>query len=266
MIRRLFAAQLLFLCVLFPAHCQGEQLVVNLSPSVNKRVFTFENPKGSIKVIGYEGGDIVVNAIPRFPEDVKVVNGMRRIEQNPLDISAETDGSNVTLYCKAIGKTVDFDIKIPRNFSLKLKSLDNGKIEVINVNGEIEVENPNGDISLENIAGSSVLSTVYGNISAVFREVKPDSPMMFTSFEGDISLDLPASVNATLKMKSGTGEIRTDFDFKPENRRPIVQNIENTRVYSLDNWIVGRINAGGPEYIIKSYSGNITIIKKQTIK
>jgi len=266
MIRKLFISKILFLMFTFPGLCQGEQLVINLSSSSNRRVFTFENPKGSVKVIGYNGDVIVVNATLRLPESEKSGGSeMRRIEQNLLDISAEADGSNVTLYSRVVGKTVDFDIKIPRDFSLKLKSLDNGNVQIININGEIEVENANGDISLENIAGSSVLSTVYGKISAVFREVKPDSPMMFTSFEGDISLSLPVSVNAILKMKTGTGEIRTDFDFIPVKRQPVVKNVENTKVYSLEDWVVGRINTGGPEYIIRSYNGNIIINKNKIL-
>ncbi len=265
MFRKLFITKILILMA-FPVFCQGEQLVINISPSLNKHVFTFENPKGSIKVIGYEGNDIVVNAFLRVPEAERSAGDrMKRIEQNPLEIYAETAGSDVTLFSRATGKTVDFDIKIPGNFSLKLKSLDNGNIQIININGEIEVENANGDITLENIAGSSVLSTVYGNIIANFREVKPDSPMMFTSFEGDITLSFPPLVNAMLKMKSGTGEITTDFDFVPVRRQPVVKNVENTRIYSLEDWVVGRVNAGGPEYNIRTYSGNI-IIKKHGIK
>ena len=240
---------------------QEEQLVVNLSPSLNKRSFIFENPKGSIKVTGYDGNDIVVNATLRIrQEESRAGNSIKRIEKNPFDISAETDGNNVTLFSRTFGKTVDFDIKIPVNFSLKLKSLDNGIIQVININGDIEAENPNGSISLENISGSAVLSTVYGKINAVFREVKIDYPMMFTSLEGDISLYLPPRINAILRMKT-EGEIYSDFDLIPGQRQSVVKNLENTKVYSLEDWAVDRINSGGPEYVIRSYSGNIFIKK-----
>ncbi len=267
MIKKFIIVKFLFLMFAIPGLCQGEQLIINPSPSIKNRIFMFENPKGSIKIIGYDGSDIVVNATPRFRETEKSGGGeMRQIEQNPLNIYAETDGNVVSLYSRTIGKTVDFDIKIPRNFSLKLKSLDNGNIQVININGEIDAENTNGDISLENISGSSVLSTIYGKISATFREVKPDSPMMFTSFEGNISLELPATVNAILKMKSATGVIHTDFDLVPVKRQNVVRNSENSRIYTLEDWVKEKINAGGSEFIIKSYNGDITIRKKQVIK
>lgn len=148
--------------------CQSEQLVINLSRKSLPALLTFENPKGSIKITGYEGEVILITGTLRIRDEVKIAgNGMHKIDQNPLDISAEVNGNNVLLQCGTTGKTVDFDIKVPRNTSLKLKSLDNGNVEVVNINGEIEIENSNGDILLENISGSAVLSTVYGKITQI---------------------------------------------------------------------------------------------------
>jgi hypothetical protein len=113
-----------------------------------------------------------------------------------------------------------------------------------------------------NISGSAVLSSVYGKISAVFREVNPNSPMMFTSFEGDITVTFPETINARLKMKSESGEILSDFEIKPVKRQPVVTMDENIRIYSLEDWVVGSINAGGPEYVIRSYNGDIYLRKK----
>jgi len=263
MIKKLLIIISILACISPEAICQSEQLVINFPRSSFPGQLTFENPKGSIKVTGYDGEVIVVTGTLRFRDEEKPVNnGMQRIVQNPLDISAEVNGNSVSLQCRTTGKTVDFDIKVPGNFSLKLKSLDNGTVEIVNINGEIEVENTSGDISLENISGSAVLSSVYGKISAVFREVNPEKPMMFTSLEGDIKITFPENINAGLKMKSEKGEILSDFDIKPVKRQSVETRVENTRVYSLEDWVTGSINAGGPEYIIKSYNGNISLRKK----
>lgn len=263
MIRKLLIIASILAFIPSETFCQSEQLVINLTQTSLPGQLTFENPKGSIKVTGYDGEVILVTGTLRFREAEKIVNnGMKRIDQNALDISAEVNGNNVTLQCRTIGKTVDFDIKVPRNFSLKLKSLDNGIVEIFNINGEIEVEDANGDITLENISGSAVLSSVYGKISAVFREVNPNSPMMFTSFEGDITITFPAAINARLKMKSEKGEILSDFDIKPVKRQSVMTRVENSRIYSLEDWVVGSINTEGPEYIIKNYNGDIYLRKK----
>jgi len=263
MMKKLLLIASILICISSETFCQSEQLVINLTKTSIPGQLTFENPKGSIKVTGYDGEVILVTGALRFRDTAKIVNeGMKRIVQNAIDISAEVNGNNVTLLCRTTGKTVDFDIKVPKNFSLKLKSLDNGTVEIVNINGEIEVENTSGDISLENISGSAVLSSVYGKISAVFREVKPNAPMMFTSFEGDITITFPSTINATLKMKSEGGEILSDFDIKPVKRRSVVARDENTRFYSLEDWVIGSINTEGPEYIIKSYNGDIFLRKK----
>lgn len=262
MFKRILFPVTLLLAFSSAVYCQSEQLVINLSSTSIPGILIFENPKGSIRVTGYEGNILLAAGSLRYSDIEKPVNsGLRRIDQKVVDISAEVKGNSITLLSRASGKTVDFDIKVPRDFSLKIKSLDNGNIEIVNINGEIEIENDNGDISLENIAGSAVLSTVYGKITASFREVKPDSPMMFTSFEGDITIILPETVNAGLKLKSDNGEILSDFNIKPVDRRSVVKKVENTLVYSLEDQVIGTINAGGPEYIIRSYNGNI-ILKK----
>ncbi|MBG0858740.1 MAG: DUF4097 family beta strand repeat protein [Bacteroidales bacterium] len=263
MIERYLFVSLILAFIPSQAFCQSEQLVINAAQISRPGLLTFENPKGSIKVTGYDGDVILVTGTLRFRDAEKTdENGMRRIVQNPVDISAEVNGNNVTILCSSTGKTVDFDIKIPRDFSLKLKSLDNGIVDIVNINGEIEVENTDGDILLANISGSAVLSSVYGKISAVFREADPDKPMMFTSFEGDVIITLPGTVNASLKMRTDRGEILSDFEIKPAKRLPVVKNVENTRIYSLEDWVTGTINAGGPEYIIRSYDGDIFLRKK----
>jgi hypothetical protein len=263
MIKKIIPALLLPVVISSAAWSQSEQLVINLSSSSIPGLLVFENPKGSIKVTGYDGDVLLVTGTLRFSDKEKPAeDAMKRIEQKTLDISAEVKGKETTLLCRTTGKTVDFDIKVPRNYSLKLKSLDNGTVEIFNINGDIEVENANGDISLGNISGSAVLSSVYGKISAAFREVNPGSPMMFTSFEGDITVTLPESVNARLRLKSEKGEIMSDFDIKPVNRQSVVTKVDNTLVYSLEDWFAGTINDGGPEYIIRSYNGNVILRKK----
>lgn len=263
MMRTLFI--LLIISITFPGLSgQNEQLIINPpATGAGERFLTFENPRGSIKVIGYDGELIVVTGTLRHPEpEKKTTDGLRRIEQNTMDIRAEVNGQNVLLLCRSTGKTVDFDIKIPAEFSLKLKSLDNGNVEVLNIDGVIEVSNNNGNITLENIFGAAILSSAYGDISASFREVRTGAPMMFTSFEGNVFLTLPASVNVNLKMKSDKGEILSDFEILPGKRQPVVRQVDNTAVYSLEDWTTGSVNKGGPELVLQSYSGKIILKKK----
>ncbi len=263
MIGRILILLFMGVFVTSPVMSQTEQLVVNLPESFKNGHLTFENPRGSVKVTGYDGSVILVTGTPRFSiKQEETGNGMHRIANNALDITAEVNGSNVLLLYRSSGKTVDFDIKLPRNFSLKLRSLDNGVIDVININGEIEAENNSGSINLDNIAGSAVLSSVSGGITAVFRKAEEGAPMMFTSLEGDICITLPDNTRARLKMKSETGEILSDFDIVPAKRQSVVKDIDNKQVWSLEDWVTGTLNGGGPEYVIRTYSGKVCIKKR----
>jgi hypothetical protein len=266
---RLFKILSGFFLILFivgPAAGQSEQLVIRLSNPGIPGYLAFDNPKGSIKITGYDGQVILVNAVQRFSENGKQDNaGLHKIEQKTFDISAEEKNNQVSLVCMSNNKTVDFDIKIPRKFSLKISSFDNGKIEIIRVSGNVEADNPFGDIILDNVAGSAVLNSVNGKIRAIFSAVDPGSPMMFTSLEGNIELYFPEKVNANIKLRSENGDLFTEFSIRPIRRQTEVKKTEQGSIYSLENWTVGMLNNGGPEYFVSTFNGNI-YLKKYRIK
>jgi hypothetical protein len=245
-----------------PAAGQSEQLVIRLTNPGLPGYLAFNNPKGSVKITGYDGDVVLVNAVLRFSENGKKDNtGMYKIERKSFDISAEEKNNHISLVCMSNNKTVDFDIKIPRKFSLKVSSFDNGKIEIIRVSGNIEADNPFGDIILDNVAGSAVLNSVNGKIRAIFSAVDPASPMMFSSLEGNIELYIPEKVNANLKLRSENGDLFSEFTIKPLRRQTEVKNNDRGNVYSLEDWTVGMLNNGGPEYFVSTYNGNIYLKK-----
>jgi hypothetical protein len=244
---------------------QSEQLVIRLTNPGLPGYLAFDNPKGSVKITGYDGQVILVNAILRFSGNAKQDNsGMHKIERKAFDISAEEKNNQVSLVCMSNNKTVDFDIKIPRKFSLKVSSFDNGKIEIIRVSGNVEADNPFGDIILDNVAGSAVLNSVNGKIRAMFSAVDAASPMMFTSLEGNIELYFPEKVNANIKLRSENGDLFTEFNIKPIKRQTEVKKNAGGSVYSLEDWTVGILNNGGPEYFVSTFNGNIYLKKYKT--
>ncbi len=94
-----------------------------------------------------------------------------------------------------------------------------------------------------------------------------DKPMSFSTMNGDVDLTLPADAKASLKMKTQTGEVYSDFDIAL-SRAP--QKVEDSgkpergkyRI-SFESAIYGNINGGGPEITLNTYSGDIYIRKKK---
>jgi hypothetical protein len=269
MIRFIKILDIAFLILFFTAATasgQSEQLVIRLTNPGLPGYLAFDNPKGSVKITGYDGQVILVNAVLRFSANGDQDNaGMHKIERKAFDISAEEKNNQVSLVCMSNNKTVDFNIKIPRKFSLKISSFDNGKIEIIHVTGNVEADNPFGDIILDNVSGSAVLNSVNGKIRAVFSAVDPAAPMMFSSLEGNIELYFPERVNANIKLRSENGDLFTDFIIKPIRRQTEVKKNERGNVYSLEDWTTGMLNNGGPEYYVSTFNGNI-YLKKYKLK
>jgi len=232
------------------------QIFVPLSAPGEQGALVLNNIKGSINVTGYDGDIVIIDASS---------SGEGKISSESLQINTQEENNEVTIFYNSPGTTIDFNIKVPYNFSLKLSVYHIGKITVRNVSGEFEINNINGDIELSDVSGSAVLSTVDGDINVTFRDVTPDVPMAFTSVEGKIDITFPSDVTAQLKMKSDNGEIFADFDMKLEKRQSQVEKSVTTGVYKVDfdEWTYGYINGGGQEILLKSVYGNIYIRQRK---
>lgn len=88
--------------------------------------------------------------------------------------------------------------------------------------------------------------------------------MAFSNLNGDIDVTLPANAKVTAKMKSDWGEMFTDFDMDITQDQGKVDASSGSGTYkvSVNNWIYGNINGGGPEYLFKSMRGDIYVRKK----
>ncbi|MFC1564037.1 DUF4097 family beta strand repeat-containing protein [candidate division KSB1 bacterium] len=236
--------------LIFAQDKNDKQIEILLSDPGKSGNLIVDHVKGSINVSAYEGALVIVNASFRQKDIV-----------NPKEIQIETleEDNIVTVITNLHSSTIDLDILVPRNFSLKLRTYHNGIISVKNVNGEMEISNINGDIILNDVSGSAVLNTVDGNITASFSEVFQDLPMAFTTIYGNVDLTFPPDINATVKMKSEYGETSCDFAMRIEEKRA-ARNTGNTRY--VEDWIYGIINEGGAEILIKSFDGDISIKKR----
>jgi len=253
----------IFSLSLFAQNNGEEQISIPLSQPGEAGILIIDHYKGSISVTGYDGDLVVVKATNRFNQPTKNTNGMKRLVSNIIQLSVSEKNNEVTVESNSKNKTIDLDIKIPNNFSLNIQNYDNGKITVYNLTGEMEISNINGDIIVNNLSGSAVLNTVDGHIVVQFIKVTTNTPMAFSTIEGKIDVTLPSDVNALVKMKSDNGDIFSDFSIDLNKRKRKVEKSVNgntNRVF-LDEWAYGKINDGGPEFLFKSYDGNIYIRK-----
>lgn len=234
----------------FAQQAKTDRVTVPLSNPGKPGIVEVSLMMGSIKVVGYEGKEIIVEATPRDKnikdyekttgvavvvapaaprpprpayyigpkdkdkekEQKDKAAGMKRIPIENTGLTIEEDNNTVTIEVESWRRAVDLNIRVPYATSLKLEGTNLGEISVENVNGEIEVENMNGEVKLANVGGTVVANSTNGSINVVLNKVTPDKPMSFATFHGDIDITLPADIKATLKIKSTQGEVFSDFD------------------------------------------------------
>jgi hypothetical protein len=249
-----------------PAQDAGDQLTIPLSNPGKAGSLRVSLINGSLTVRGHNAKDVMVSysGSGRTPRrENPDGQGLRRIPNNNMGLEVREENNNVRVSTSAIVQDVNLDIRVPRNFSLKLSLVNGGNLTVEEVEGEFELSNVNGSITLKDVSGSVVANSVNGNVVASFRTVTPDAPMAFSSLNGKIDVTFPNNVKMLAKMKSDQGEIFSDFDMafdKTAESPKVTKTSSGSRVY-LDNWTYGKINGGGPEVLFKNFNGNIYIRK-----
>lgn len=246
-----------------------EQLTVPLSDPGKPGSLDVGLLNGSIHVTGYNGKEVVIDAVSPTRQNKKsetAEGGMRRIPSgNPFDLSAEERNNRVRIEATTHHRPVNLTIKVPQRFSLKLSTVNQGDITVENVNGELEINNVNGPIQLTNVGGSAVANTINGGITAVFREVDGKAPMAFSTLNGRVDVTFPASARVSIKARSDRGDIYSDFDIDVEKNQPKTTRTSQSGMYrvSIEDWVYGKINGGGPEVMMKSMQGSIYVRKEK---
>jgi hypothetical protein len=246
-----------------------EKISVPLSNPNNSGVLKMGIISGAITITGYNGKEVVVIGTKRKEKKRKNKSknkyGLKKISNKSMEFSVEEYDNTVKVESTPMS-TIDFEIKVPVNFSLKVSTVNRGFIEISNIKGAIEVSNVNGRITLKDITGSVSADTVNGDIVANLLKVTSNTAMAFSNLNGKLDITLPKSIKANVKIKSDRGEIFTDFDLKSNPQKAKVTKGRASRdgVYKVkvENWIIGSINGGGPEILFKTFNGDIILRSK----
>jgi len=288
---------ILFLFTLLSVSAQEskQEIVVPLSKPGANGTLKISLVSGSIKIEGYSGKEVLITAtslgnkdfynidreryvIPREYYRLKDiyenrsdidekdnVEGLKKISSNAYEIQVEQKDNNVEISSSHFPVTTDLEIKLPHNFSLNLKTVTTGDINVKNVKGDHEITNYNGDVVMTGISGSAVISAVNGKIEVTFDEISPNKPMSFANMNKKIDITIPSNTRANLKMNTRMGEIYTDFDVDIVKTDPEVKRNNDLNYYRVEvnKYLTAKINGGGPELNFKNFNGNIIIRKKK---
>lgn len=262
---RLFATLVFTLAAFGYAHAQNNDIKVPLSnPGKSGHLKIDVVHAEDIEVEAYDGQEVIV----KFDSDdddrdrLNRRNGLRRISTNGVGLEITEDNNKVDIRADVNSHDLELKVMVPRNFSVKINAV-HGDVTVLAVEGEVEIESVNGDVEMNGLLGAALVNSVNGDIEVRFSKVKAGTPMSFTGVNGDIEISFPENTKFSARMKTEWGDIYTNFDMdinQQPNKTEVSKNKGKYKV-SVNKWVYGDVNGGGPEFLFKTLHGDISIRK-----
>ncbi|MBS1508503.1 MAG: DUF4097 family beta strand repeat protein [Bacteroidetes bacterium] len=190
--------------------------------------------------------------------------GLKKISGGAMNIEASEYQNAVKVVSDNWSERIEMIVEVPSTINLKVKTYNDGDLEVSNITGMVELVNYNGAITATGISGTVVAETYNGDIKIAYDKLTPDTPLSYANYNGDIDITLPAALKASFKMKTKQGEVYSGFDTQVQKASPVTKTESKTGVYkvTIDDWVKADVNGGGPEISIQTYNGDIYIRKK----
>jgi DUF4097 and DUF4098 domain-containing protein YvlB len=227
--------------------------------------FSLDNINGSLTVATWKENKVEIKAVKVAKDDAKDLKDVEiKVEESAGAVTVHTiwprDRHNFRV-------SVTFDVKVPEGVNLKKVETVNGNVTAIGSFGAAALESTNGTITAEGFKGNLTAETTNGQVKLRRAEGKLDveatngnielSGIVFKdglraeTTNGSIRLVLenPEKVNARLRAETTNGHVTVDFPITLERLSKSNRSIEAT------------LGQGGPEIVLSTTNGSITITK-----
>jgi DUF4097 and DUF4098 domain-containing protein YvlB len=218
---------------------------------------------GDVKIEGYNGDEVIISASSGYEAPPERARGLKPIYNSAVDNSgiglAVTPQNGGLTIEKATRKEINYRIRLPRNVALLYEQVNfqGSAISISNMDGDLEVRTQNADIDLTNVKGPVVANSISGEVKIVYANLSQAKPTAISTVSGSIDITLPTTAKTTLKLRSVTGEMYSDFDLGLKNTKEGLSRIGGR------NNIDGTTNGGGVELQLHTVSSNIYVRKQK---
>ena len=170
--------------------------------------------RGDLTVNGADTTEVSIKSESKAATNIRRKDNMRVISASSSYALGEKDNV-VTLDAAAQdwGRgSGNFTLTVPRNTTVVVTNAWGGDFKCSNLSGDIELTSMHGDIRLEDVSGGVVVGTMNGEIRASIRELREGKPVSFTSMNGEVTIRLPETAKANVRVRTQNGVVVTDFD------------------------------------------------------
>ena len=237
------------------------------------RKLLVDNIHGFIHITGTSGPQVLVSlekhiyadsaeAMAEAKRDIKMDmsqqgNFVRLYEDGPFRTASGTNYRGESYYGYRV--VFDFDVQVPYDTELVLKTVNHGDIQVKKTTGDYDIHGLNGGIEMEDVAGSGLVSTLNGKVKVTFSK-NPSKATQFKTLNGSVDVYFQNGLNADLKFKKLNGGIYTDFEVAALPQPAVAgDNSSGKFIYRSNRQMTGRAGKGGPELSFDTLNGSIRL-------
>ena len=224
---------------------------------------TFTVTKGGTLYLDSDAGSLDIESHGKDTVEVMVEKSGRNADD--FTVKFEQRGNDVRIDGDRDGGwysqlNVRFMIKVPEQYNLAVKtgggSIDldklngevkartsGGSISLGSIQGDVDVKTSGGSIRVDDVAGNINAHTSGGSIKATLRK-QPTANCRLTTSGGSVTAYLDPSIKVDLYASTSGGRVRSDI--------PVRGSIDKRS-------IKGDINGGGPDLVLKTSGGSVTI-------
>jgi hypothetical protein len=203
------------------------------------------NVSGDVRVVGYKGETVVVDAFKVGRDrDLVKVEDQSAGDSVSLRVSYPERGN-----CDA---SVNFEVQVPLGIEFNFDRLASvsGNVTITSARGRLKAESVSGNVNVKDVSGMVSASSVSGNVDVAITRLEGTGEMKFGSVSGNVSVRAPATLDADIEMSTVSGSLKTDFQLESQERR-----------YGPGRSARGRLGSGASNLRITSVSGRVSLTR-----
>jgi hypothetical protein len=241
---RMLALALSLAALLWGTNLPAQDLHQSYPLSAGSQI-KIQNISGDVKIAGYAGNSVVVDAV-RSGRDKDLVqiedlSGGGKLE---LRVRYPEKGN-----CEA---SVTFEVRVPANLEFSFEKLASvsGNVIVGGVRGSIHASSVSGDVLVKDVTGTVSASSVSGSVTAEISQIAGAGDMKFSAVSGSVSIKAPIAGISDVDMSTLSGKLETDFPIQVQEKE-----------FGPGRSARGHVGNGTGNLRISSVSGNISLFK-----
>jgi len=206
---------------------------------------SIRNVSGDLKVTGYGGNSVVVNAV-RTGRDRDLVQVVDQSAGNQIDLRVQyPENCN----CEA---GVNFEVQVPANVAYSFENLTSvsGDVQISGVRGNLKAQSVSGDVTVASFSGIANASSVSGDVEVEISGLVGAGDMKFSTVSGGVAVRAPGGANLDIAMSTLSGSLETDFPIQIEEKK-----------FGPGRSAKGRVGSGGTSLHISAVSGDVRLFR-----